>query len=96
MTGSIVMFDVRTTVDVYAGITLTLSGKTCAVMVIYIVLVGSSWVWFELLCLIGLRVESLLSRWRRLISANLVNSYRIVGYLDLAQELLIVEGAGFF
>jgi hypothetical protein len=34
------MFNVRTTVDVYGGITLTLSGKTCAVMVMYIVLVG--------------------------------------------------------
>jgi hypothetical protein len=53
-------------------------------------------VWFELLCLVGLGVKSLLRRWRRPSGANLVNSCRIVGCLDLAQELLVVEGAGFF
>jgi hypothetical protein len=56
-------------------------------------------VWFELLCLVGLGVKSLLRRRRRrrrLSGANLVNSCRIIGCLDLAQELLVVEGAGFF
>jgi hypothetical protein len=33
------MFDVRTTVDIYVWTTLTWSGKACAVMVMYIVLV---------------------------------------------------------
>jgi hypothetical protein len=36
---SIVMFNVRTAVDVYAWTTLTWSGKPCAVMVTYMVLV---------------------------------------------------------
>jgi hypothetical protein len=35
-------------------------------------------VWFELLCLVGLEVKSLLRRRRRLSDANLVNSCRIV------------------
>ena len=52
-------------------------------------------VWFELLCLVGLRVISLLRRWRRLSGANLVNSFRTIGCLDLAQ-MLLVERAGFF
>jgi hypothetical protein len=53
-------------------------------------------VWFEQLCLVGLGVKSLLRRRRRRNDANLVNSCRIVGGLDLAQELLVVEGTGFF
>jgi hypothetical protein len=37
-----------------------------------------------------------LSRWRRLINVNFINSCRIISCLDLAQKLLVVEGAGFF
>jgi hypothetical protein len=53
-------------------------------------------VWFELLCLVGLRIKSLLRRRRRLSDVNLINFCRIVGGLDLAQKLFTVEGTGFF